>query len=223
MPAQGSKKKGRKREKDRGEKEENKEAPDTCYAPPQVRSALSYPPQRVKHTPGGILVDSIGVVVIQALDALLQFVTLGALLNADQEQIIVGVQGELVHRIYARQVVQYKVQDGSTHTAGLVSCCSRLNLLGSGFRHLHTCHKLHTFASEDSQSRQITASLPDETSILCTCLLYAEVRVAEPRCFASFCLETWPDCKLHAATYHHSCLCVQVGAKTDGAREDMQQ
>ena len=87
-------------------------------------------------SPGGVFVDSIGVVVIQALDALLQLIALGTLLNADEEQVVVGIQGELVHGVHASQVIQYKVQDGSTYTAGLVSGCSSLYLLCSGFRYL---------------------------------------------------------------------------------------
>ena len=82
------------------------------------------------------------MVVIQTLDALLQFVTLGALLDADEEEVIVGVQGELVHGVHPSQAIQHKVQDGSTHTAGLVSCGCNLNLLCSCFCYLQGAMQL---------------------------------------------------------------------------------
>ena len=150
VPAQGPRTR-RKKEEEKGKSK----APDTHEYKPHHKSGLPSltRPKCVEHIPGGIFVDSVGVVVIQALDALLQFVTLGALLNADQEQVIVGVQGELVHGIYARQVIQYKIEDGSTHTAGLVRRCSRLNLLRSGFCHLCASHKSHNLGSENSHSQ----------------------------------------------------------------------
>lgn len=79
------------------------------------------------------------MVVVQALDALLQLVILGALLDADKEEVIVGIQGELVHGVHASQIIQHEVQDGSPHTAGLVGSCSSLYLLCSRFCYLHMC------------------------------------------------------------------------------------
>lgn len=90
------------------------------------------------------------MVIIQVLDALFQLVVLHALLDADQEEIIVGIQGELVHGVHTSQVIQHKVQDGCPDTAGLVGGSSSLNLLGCGLSYLKTkdmllysCHLLN--------------------------------------------------------------------------------
>jgi len=57
-------------------------------------------------------VDSIGVVVIEVGDTFLQFGAALALLNGHDEELNVGIQGELVHGVDATHVVQNKEQDG---------------------------------------------------------------------------------------------------------------
>lgn len=57
-------------------------------------------------------VYSVGVVLIQVLNSLLQFRAPLTLLNGHNEQFYVGIQRELVHWIYAAHVIQDKEQDG---------------------------------------------------------------------------------------------------------------
>ena len=57
-------------------------------------------------------VDSIGVVFIEADDALIQFVAALAFLDGQNEEVDVGIQGELVHGVHTAHVVQHKEQDG---------------------------------------------------------------------------------------------------------------
>ena len=57
-------------------------------------------------------VDSIGVVFIEADDALIQFVAALAFLDGQHEEVDVGIQGELVHGVHTAHVIQHKEQDG---------------------------------------------------------------------------------------------------------------
>ena len=58
------------------------------------------------------LVNSIGVVVIEVLDPLLQPGVLQALVDGEREQVDVGVQRELVHGVDSPHVVHHKEEYG---------------------------------------------------------------------------------------------------------------
>lgn len=64
------------------------------------------------HLPVCSPVNGVCVVGVEVLDALLQLVTAFAFLDAEVEQVDVGVQGELVHGVDAAHVVQDGEQDG---------------------------------------------------------------------------------------------------------------
>ena len=55
-------------------------------------------------------VDSVGVVLVQVVDAVLQLVAAMALVDAEDKEADVGVQGELVHRVDAAHVVEHEEQ-----------------------------------------------------------------------------------------------------------------
>lgn len=50
------------------------------------------------------------MVVIQVFDAVLQFIAAMALVNAEDKEADVGVQGELVHGVNAAHVIEHKEQ-----------------------------------------------------------------------------------------------------------------
>lgn len=56
-------------------------------------------------------VDSIGVVFIQVVNAVLQLVAAMALVNAEDKEADVGIQRELVHGIDAAHVIENKEQN----------------------------------------------------------------------------------------------------------------
>lgn len=55
-------------------------------------------------------VDSIGVVVIQVVDAVLQLIAAVALVNAEDKEADVGIQGELVHGVNSAHVIEHEEQ-----------------------------------------------------------------------------------------------------------------
>lgn len=55
-------------------------------------------------------VDSIGVVVIQVFDAVLQLIAAVALVNAEDKEADVGIQGELVHGVNSAHVIEHEEQ-----------------------------------------------------------------------------------------------------------------
>lgn len=55
-------------------------------------------------------VDSVGVVLVQVVDAVLQLVAAMALVDAEDKEADVGVQGELVHRVDAAHVIEHEEQ-----------------------------------------------------------------------------------------------------------------
>lgn len=55
-------------------------------------------------------VDSIGVVVIQVFNAVLQLIAAVALVNAEDKEADVGIQRELVHGVNAAHIIEYKEQ-----------------------------------------------------------------------------------------------------------------
>lgn len=56
-------------------------------------------------------VDSIGVVVVQIFNAVLQLIAAMALVDAEDEEADVGVQRELVHGVNAPHVIEHEEQD----------------------------------------------------------------------------------------------------------------
>lgn len=56
-------------------------------------------------------VDSIGVVFIQVVNAVLQLVAAMALINAEDKEADVGIQRELVHGVDAAHVIEHEEQD----------------------------------------------------------------------------------------------------------------
>lgn len=55
-------------------------------------------------------VDSIGVVVIQVFNAVLQLIAAVALVNAEDKEADVGIQRELVHGVNAAHIIEHKEQ-----------------------------------------------------------------------------------------------------------------
>lgn len=62
----------------------------------------------LEESPAGVLVDGVGVVVIEVDDALLQARVLQALVDGVAEELDVGVQGELVHGVNAAHVIHHE-------------------------------------------------------------------------------------------------------------------
>ena len=66
-------------------------------------------------------VDSVGVVLVQVVDAVLQLVAAMALVDAEDKEADVGVQGELVHRVDAAHIVEHEEQHRGPLSARAVS------------------------------------------------------------------------------------------------------
>lgn len=76
---------------------------------------------------GRLPVDSVSVVLIEVADSLAQLGTPMALVNAEVEQVDIGIQGELVHGVNLAHVVEDEEEDrGSlcTGSVGLVGACA---------------------------------------------------------------------------------------------------
>lgn len=90
---------------------------------PDHRQDVDY--QRQESSQGSrahLPVHSIGVVGVEVLYPFLQLVAALALLNAEVEQLNVGVQGELVHGVHATHLVEDGEKDGGplgTRSVGL--------------------------------------------------------------------------------------------------------
>ena len=61
-----------------------------------------------------LLIDSKCMVVIEVLDPLFKTGVLQALVDGVGEELYVGVQGKLVHRVNTSHVVHHKEEDGSS-------------------------------------------------------------------------------------------------------------
>ena len=75
---------------------------------------------RLEQTATGVLVHGVGVVRVEVFDSLLEHLRLWSLLDGQQEEILVRVQRELVHRIDRGEVVQDEVQDRRAYRHGSV-------------------------------------------------------------------------------------------------------
>ena len=75
---------------------------------------------RLEQTATGVLVHGVGVVRVEVFDSLLEHLRLWSLLDGQQEEILVRVQGELVHRIDRGEVVQDEVEDRRAYRHGSV-------------------------------------------------------------------------------------------------------
>ena len=56
-------------------------------------------------------VDGVGVVFVQVVNAVLQLVAAMALVNAEDKEVDVGIQRELVHGVDAAHVIEHEEQD----------------------------------------------------------------------------------------------------------------
>lgn len=52
--------------------------------------------------------------IIEILNTVLQLLRAATLLQADKEEVAVGIKAKLVHGVNGRKVVQDKVEDGCT-------------------------------------------------------------------------------------------------------------
>ena len=75
---------------------------------------------RLEQTATGVLVHGVGVVRVEVFDSLLEHLRLWSLLDGQQEEILVRVQRELVHRIDRGEVVQDEVRDRRAYRHGSV-------------------------------------------------------------------------------------------------------
>uniref|UniRef100_A0A1I8HG46 Transmembrane protein n=1 Tax=Macrostomum lignano TaxID=282301 RepID=A0A1I8HG46_9PLAT len=80
----------------------------------------------------GVPVHGVSVVIVQVADSLLEARISLTAVDAELEEIDVGVQRELVHRVDLAHVVHDEEQNGGTRSARSVALASRVNL-GFGF------------------------------------------------------------------------------------------
>ena len=87
----------------------------------------------LKEAPARVLVDGVGVKVVEVVDALLETRVLQALVDGVAEQLDVSVQGELVHGVNPAHVIHHKEEEGRPLSASSVALQKR----ASDHNHCH--------------------------------------------------------------------------------------